>query len=162
MSNEDRPTDDGWRTPRWSNRDLSVIKLRHEDERRSWDSMMSQVGQAMGLPIGSNFMACLERAKELAPTSFTSDPPVMNARQGIKCGEIEVKRGGVMAILVSGGQLTQGSVERLLQFRESKADDVVILLEAEPFFDDGVAADVKIEIVNMQPDAARAVILERE
>lgn len=75
----------------------------------------------------------------------------MNAKQGIKCGEIEVKRGGVMAILVSGGRLTQGSVERLLQFRESKADDVVILLEAEPFFDDGVAADVKIEIVNMQP-----------
>lgn len=62
---------DAWNSPKWSDRDLSMIKLRHEDERARWDSMMSQIGQAMGLPCGANFMACLERAQELALSSLS-------------------------------------------------------------------------------------------
>lgn len=77
MSDEDRPTDDGWRTPRWSNRDLNVLKLRHQDEIAKLDGMISQIGEAMGLPPGANFAACAQRAKELflerEPTSFGSD-----------------------------------------------------------------------------------------
>lgn len=60
----DAPSDT-WNSPKWSDRDLSVIKLRHDDERARWDSMISQIGEAMGLPPGANFAACAQRAKEL-------------------------------------------------------------------------------------------------
>lgn len=76
---------------------------------------------------------------------------LMNAKQGIKCGEVVIRSGGVMAILVSGGRLTDGSVKRLQAWKDSPKENAVLILEAEPFFEDGRAEDVKIEIVNMKP-----------